>query len=172
MSAFTFTLIFTLPDEHQDPEEWVGALSNKGCDDALIGVGVTGRIALSFTRESQSAKEAVVSAIQDVKQAIPGVRLAEVTPDLVGLTDVAELLGFSRQYMRKVRVSRPSFPAPVHEGKTAIWHLEAVLSWLHETGTSAVPLPLLELSAVTRQCNLQREMAALDCELQRQLGRL
>ena len=93
-------------------------------------------------------------------------------PDLVGLTDIAELLGFSRQYIRKVMVSREAFPQPVHDGKTAIWHLEPVLRWMRETGVSKVPLPLVELSAVTRQCNLQRELADLDRNMQKQLGKL
>ncbi len=172
MSEFSFTLIFTLPQSRQDPALWLQALGENGCDDALAGTGVTGRIALHFIREAQTARQAVVSAIQDVKRIIPGAGLVEVTPDLVGLTDIAELMGFSRQYMRKLMVSHQAFPAPVHEGKTAIWHLESVLRWLRETGVSKVPLPLLELSAVTRQCNLQRELAALDSELQKQIGQL
>lgn len=172
MSEFSFTLIFTLPRNGKQPESWVEALGENGCDDALVGIGITGRIALNFTREAQNARQAVVSAIHDVKRIIPGSALVEVTPDLVGLTDVAELLGFSRQYMRKVMVSREAFPAPVHDGKTAIWHLDSLLHWLREVGVSKIPLPLLELSAVTRQCNLQRELAALDPDLQNQIGPL
>jgi predicted DNA-binding transcriptional regulator AlpA len=172
MSEFSFTLIFTLPEKDQDPAQWVEALGAKGCDDALVGVGVTGRIALNFIREAQEAKQAVVSAIKDVKRIIPGAELVEVMPDLVGLTDIAELLGFSRQYMRKVMVSRDAFPQPVHDGKTAIWHLEPVLRWMREAGVSKVPLPLVELSAITRQCNLQRELADLDPSVQKQLGQL
>lgn len=172
MSEFSFTLIFTLPEKGQSIDLWVEALGAQGCDDALVGVGVTGRIALNFMREAQDAKQAVVSAIKDVKRIIPGVELVEAMPDLVGLTDIAELLGFSRQYIRKVMVSREAFPQPVHDGKTAIWHLEPVLRWMSEAGVSKVPLALVELSAVTRQCNLQREIAALDPTVQKQLGQL
>ncbi|WP_455427442.1 helix-turn-helix transcriptional regulator [Dryocola sp. LX212] len=172
MSEFSFTLIFTLPEGQQDPAVWLEALGANGCDDALIGIGVTGRIALDFIREAPTATAAVVSAIEDVKRTVRGAALVEVTPDLVGLTDVAELLGYSRQYMRKVMVNRAAFPAPVHDGKTALWHLESVLRWLRENKVTQVPLPLLELSAVTRQCNLQRELAALDVALQNQLGKL
>ncbi|MCS3602275.1 putative DNA-binding transcriptional regulator AlpA [Buttiauxella sp. BIGb0471] len=172
MSEFSFTVIFTLPEKSQNPQQWVEALGAQGCDDALVGVGVTGRIALNFIREAQDAKQAVVSAIKDVKRIIPGAALVEVMPDLVGLTDIAELLGFSRQYMRKVMVSRDAFPQPVHDGKTAIWHLEPVLRWMREAGVSKVPLPLVELSAITRQCNLQRELADVDANIQKQLGQL
>lgn len=172
MAEFSFTLIFALPQNQLNPEEWVEVLGANGCDDALVGVGITGRIALDFIREARNAREAVVSAIKDVKSIIPGAVLIEVSPDLVGLTDIAELMGFSRQYMRKVMLGRQLFPAPVHEGKAAIWHLDSVLRWLQETGVSKVPLTLLELSAVTRQCNLQREIAALDTVMQNQLGQL
>lgn len=172
MAEFSFTLIFALPQNQLNPEEWVEVLGANGCDDALVGVGITGRIALDFIREARNAREAVVSAIKDVKSIIPGAVLIEVAPDLVGLTDIAELMGFSRQYMRKVMLGRQLFPAPVHEGKAAIWHLDSVLRWLQETGVSKVPLTLLELSAVTRQCNLQREIAALDTVMQNQLGQL
>jgi hypothetical protein len=72
----------------------------------LIGVGQAGRIALDFTREANTAFEAVSSAIADVKQAIPGAKLVEATPDLVGLTDVADIIGCSRQYMRKLMIAR------------------------------------------------------------------
>ncbi|WP_202303855.1 helix-turn-helix transcriptional regulator [Dryocola clanedunensis] len=172
MSEFSFTLIFTLPTDNQDPACWVEALGANGCDDALIGIGVTGRIALDFIREAPTAAAAVVSAIEDAKRTLRGAKLVEVTPDLVGLTDIAELLGYSRQYMRKVMVNRAAFPAPVHDGKTALWHLDSVLRWLRENKISNVPLPLLELAAVTRQCNLQRELASLDSTLQHELGKL
>ncbi len=98
---------------------------------ALVGIGQNGRIALDFIRESRSAFEAISTAISDVKNVIPDARLIEASPDLVGLTDVAEILGFSRQYMRKLTlVSGAEFPAPVHEGKSSIWHLAQVLMWL------------------------------------------
>jgi hypothetical protein len=37
-----------------------------------------------------------------VKKAIPMSRLIEATPDLVGISDLAALLGHSRQNMRKI----------------------------------------------------------------------
>lgn len=44
---------------------------------------------------------------------------------------MAELLGVSRQNMRKLMVTHPlSFPAPLHEGSAAIWHLTVLLEWL------------------------------------------
>lgn len=172
MAEYTFTLIFSLPNHQKDPEQWIAALGAGGCDDALIGIGVTGRVALNFIREAANAEEALVSAIQDVLRAVPGATLVEAAPDLVGLTDVAELLGFTRQYIRKVMVTREAFPLPVHDGKTALWNLETVLRWMRANRVMAVPAPLLEISVVTRQCNLRRALGALNPAFQHQLDNL
>lgn len=56
--------------------------------------------------------------------------------DLVELTDVADIVGVSRQNMRKLMLAHPgSFPAPVHEGGASIWHLADVLAWLQAKGS-------------------------------------
>jgi hypothetical protein len=94
-----------LADDDRDPEALVERLGEAGCDDALIGIGQPGRLALEFTREAESAEEAVRSALADVRGAVPLARLIEVAPDLVGLTDVAEIVGVSRQNMRKLMLS-------------------------------------------------------------------
>ena len=133
MNEYEFTLKFSLQDASIDPEMYVEQLGTEGCDDALIGIGQNGRIALNFTREANSAFEAISSSITDVKRVIPDANLIEATPDFVGLTDVAEILGFSRQNMRKLMLaSGTEFPIPVHEGKSSIWHLFQVLTWLRD----------------------------------------
>src|SRR5210317_1512390 len=99
MGPFNFTLRFALGAHDADPQLFVERLLAEGCDDALIGLGRPGRIALDFTREASSAADAILSALADVQRAIPEAKLVEATPDLVGLTDIANLLGFSRQYM-------------------------------------------------------------------------
>ncbi|ATF93592.1 Predicted transcriptional regulator [Cedecea neteri] len=172
MAEYTFTLVFTLPKGQKDPEKWVGALGAGRCDDALVGIGVTGRIALNFIREADSAEDALLSALRDVSGIIPGALLVEAAPDLVGLSDVAELLGVSRQYIRKVMVSREAFPAPVHDGKTALWNLEAVLRWMNSSGVKSIPSPLLDIAKVTRQCNLHRAMTDLNPVFQAKLNNL
>lgn len=172
MAEYTFTLIFSLPHGQKDPEQWVGMLGAGGCDDALVGIGVTGRIALNFTREAGCAEEALLSALKDVSRLIPDASLVEAAPDLVGLSDVAELLGVSRQYIRKVMVSREAFPTPMHDGKTALWNLEAVLQWLNNTGVKSIPAPLLDIAKVTRQCNLRRALTALNPAFQARLEKL
>jgi len=68
---------------------WRLSLATVGCDDALIGIGKRGKIALNFIRESSSAKEAVHSAIAQVVLAIPQAVFLEVNPDFISVTEVA-----------------------------------------------------------------------------------
>lgn len=140
---YTFGLKYQLATHDRDPEALVERLADAGCEDALVGIGQPGRLALEFTREADSAEVAMRSALKDVRRAVPSAHLIEATPDLVGLTDVAEFVGVSRQNMRKLMLAHSgTFPPPVHEGSTAIWHLADVLEWLrtragmHWTATS------------------------------------
>jgi len=155
---YIFTLKYQLADDDRDPEVLVERLGEAGCDDALIGIGQPGRLALEFTREADNAEAAVRSALADVRSAVPSARLIEVAPDLVGLTDVAEIVGVSRQNMRKLMLAYPSsFPAPVHEGCASIWHLADVLTWLQAKGSYLLPGGVLDVAQVALQVNLAKE---------------
>jgi hypothetical protein len=170
MGHYDFTLKFSLAQHDADPAVFVEQLLAKGCDDALIGIGQYGRIALDFTREATSADEAVLSALSNVQKIIPGAKLVEASPDMVGLTDIANILGFSRQYMRKLVVkSGPEFPLPVHDGKPAIWHLSTVLMWFMDKTSRNFDRSLLEVSRINMQCNLFKEAAGLDQDISERL---
>ena len=150
MNKYEFTLTFSLPDTQDDPERYLDALYEAGCDDALIGTGQVGSIALEFVREAESAAAAVNSAIANVKDVIPGAELIEVKPDLVGLTDVAEILKCSRQNIRKYMIGYADFPKPVYTGTASLWHLWEL------TGFSKFDFPrtIAELSRTTFEINL------------------
>ena len=155
---YTFTLKYPLTDDDRDARALVERLGEAGCDDALVGIGQPGRLALEFTREAADADEAVRSALADVRQAAPSARLIEVAPDLVGLTDVAEIVGVSRQNMRKLMLAHPgSFPAPVHEGSASIWHLADVLTWMQAKGGYALALGILDVARAALQVNVVKE---------------
>ena len=163
MNTYEFTLKFSLPASENDIEDLVERLGEAGCDDALIGIGQPGRIALDFAREADSALDAISSAFADIKQVVPGAKLIEATPDLVGLTDVADIVGCSRQNIRKIMVSSGgTFPHPVHEGKSALWHLSSLLIWLNERKSYQVADDLLEVASINRQLNVAKELAAID----------
>lgn len=155
---YTFTLKYQLADDDRDPEALVERLGEAGCDDALVGIGQPGRLALEFTREAVDAETAVRSALADVRSAVPSAKLIEVAPDLVGLTDVADIVGVSRQNMRKLMLAHPgSFPAPVHEGSASIWHLADVLAWLQARGSYSLAKDVLDVSRVALQVNVAKE---------------
>ena len=173
MASFGFTLKFSLPEDGVDPQTYIEQLGAAGCDDALIGIGLPGRIALDFDREAKSAYEAISSAIADVKSVVPDARLVEATPDLVGLTDVAQIIGCTRQNMRKLMLSSgAAFPPPVHDGKTAIWRLSKVLLWLREKKHYPIEETLLDIAATNMQFNIAKDTQEVDLSIQKHIHAL
>ncbi|MGB3430448.1 helix-turn-helix transcriptional regulator [Achromobacter sp.] len=155
---YTFTLKYQLADGDHDMDALVERLGAAGCDDALVGIGLPGRLALEFTREAESAQAAVYSALRDVGRAEPSAKLIEAAPDLVGLTDVAEIVGVSRQNMRKLMLAHPgTFPLPIHEGSTSIWHLADVLAWLQARGGYPQAERVADVARVALQVNAAKE---------------
>jgi len=159
MREYEFTLKFAIPTD------WARAtledrLFEAGCDDALVGTGQPGRLALTFTREAESADEAVETALRDVRQAVPVARLVEASPDLVGVSDIADLFAFSRQNMRKlVQSHAETFPLPLHEGRSSLWHLADVLEWFEGRQGRSVDPALREVARVSMVVNAERESA-------------
>lgn len=156
---YVFTLKYQLTDQDGDLDALVERLGAAGCNDALVGLGQPGRLALEFTRDADSATEAVRAALADVKSAIPTARLIEMSPDLVGLTDVADIVCISRQAMRKLMLAhRATFPLPLHEGTASLWHLAEVLDWLKTRGGYEFDAGLLEAARVAMEVNIEKEM--------------
>jgi predicted DNA-binding transcriptional regulator AlpA len=167
---FEFGMKFKIGASDGKPEEMVERLGKAGCDDAAVGIGQPGRVALDFAREARSIKEAMIGALRDVRKALPAAELIEVTPDFVGLTDVAEIVGVSRQNMRKLMLTHPAtFPAPVHEGSASVWHLAHVLRWLNQRGEYSVKQSLLDIATMAMQINLVKEAQELDAPVQKEV---
>ena len=163
MTEYEFTLKFNLQNAQTDPQEYVELLGRNGCDDALLGIGQRGRIAFSFIRGSTSAYEAVLSAIEDIRKVLPNARLVEAAPDFVGLTEIAELLGFTRQNMRKLMIrAGATFPAPVRDGKPTIWHLSQILVWMNKTRKYEVDGALIDVAKTNMEINLAAAIQDLD----------
>ncbi len=150
MKDYEFTLMFALPNDQDDPAQCLDALFDAGCDDAVVGTGTPGSISLEFIREAQSAGEAVDSAISDVGKAVPGAELIEAKPDLVGLTDVAEILNCSRQNVRKYMVAYRGFPRPAYMGNSQLWHLWEVARFQK----FSMPTAVAEIARATFKINL------------------
>ncbi|MFO1113866.1 MAG: DNA-binding protein [Rhodospirillales bacterium] len=157
---------FRLPEGGEGPSDWLDALFEAGCDDATIGIGKRGYIALDFTRGGGSSEHAVRSAIAAVTGAIPGAVLTEVGPDLVSLTDLAEMLECSRQNLRKyamgeIRGVRAPFPAPVFTGNPSLWRLAEVAAWLDQHTELRLAPPVTEVARIASRLNLDLQNARL-----------
>ena len=73
----TFTLTYQLLPDDNDMDAIMHRLTEAGCDDALVGIGQPGRLALEFVREATSSHGAIEVAIEDVRRALPNARLIE-----------------------------------------------------------------------------------------------
>ncbi|NET01217.1 MAG: DNA-binding protein [Sphaerospermopsis sp. SIO1G2] len=173
MQEYEFTLKFKLPNPDANPDMYINSLYESGCDDAIIGVGIRGFIGLNFIRQASSAYEAMSSAIKDVRKAIPQAELTEALPDLVGITDVAELIGCSRQNIQKLlSKSNSTFPVAVYVGSQSVWHLSEILTWLTKYKHYNIDQSLLEIAKTTRTINFTKESKNLDPEMQKQFQEL
>jgi len=173
MGYYDFTLIFVLPAAEAGVDDLVERLGSAGCDDAAVGIGKWGHLALAFTREAATASTALSSALADVRAAEPAARLVEAAPDFVGLTDVAALLGVTRQNVRKLILACDApAPVPVHEGRPTIWRLAKVLEWLRLEKAYSVREELLEIARATLQANLAVQARDADGDAQKGLAAL
>jgi hypothetical protein len=173
MQEYSFTLKFNFQDTYTDPNSYLEQLYECGCDDALIGIGKQGSIALDFIREASSAFEAISGAITNVKQVIPNAILTEASPDFVGLTDIAEIVGCTRQNIRNIILNdRSRSPLPVYEGTPSIWHLSEVLAWLKADKSYPIDEALLEVSKINMNFNIARNWRKIEPTLQENIKAL
>ena len=77
----TFQVVFAVSDA-DSLEPHLDALQAAGCDDAaFMGPASDGTFTAEFDREAATFPAAVVSAIDAIQAALPGVRLLRVLPD-------------------------------------------------------------------------------------------
>ena len=157
MAEYEFTLRFRLRSSDESPDAYLDDLFESGCDDAIVGVGGKGSISLNFTRNSDSAAEAVKSAIRDVYKAIPSATLLELAPDLMNTTEIADEITekvhkITRQVIRKYATGqsvkvKTRFPDAAISGSSSMWHLSEVLDWMVENNKIASPdlMPKVEV---------------------------
>jgi len=112
----------------------------------------------------------VLSAVLDVRLALPGATLIEAGPDYVGVSEVADLVRRSRQNIRKLLVGSGSWgPPPVHEGSSSLWHLAPVLLWLRDQKHYSIEDDLLDLATTNMQLNQVARESALGGEAEHRI---
>lgn len=130
MKTFEFAIIASSLDRNADDFE--SRFYDAGCDDATVAFQ-KGRIILDFAREAETAEDAIVSAIENVRAA--GAVVERVEPDpLVSLADIAARANMTRAAMTQYSKGQrgKGFPAPVARVTTdsPLWDWAAVARWL------------------------------------------
>jgi predicted DNA-binding transcriptional regulator AlpA len=78
------------------------------------------------------------------------------------MTDIARMLGCSRQNVRKYALNAAEFPKPIHAGESMLlWHLVEVVTWAQGVARYRDKLEpsTMELAAVTCKANLELQQA-------------
>lgn len=165
MTTFEFILKFVLTDDLVDAELYLDRLYEAGCDDALVGIGTKGRISLDFTREGADAETVVLSAINDVMEAIPDATFLEVSPDLVGVTQIADMIGYTRQNVLKLSAAHiDSFPVPHHEDKSyTLYNAHDVLKWwdIYKNDSACIEQSFKDLTLANKKINALNTLGEL-----------
>ena len=108
-----FALILT--GVHELTSEVENALFETGCDDATLSVQY-GFIYMEFSRMAESLKDAILSAIRDVRKAKIGADVWRVDEcNLVTPAEIARRIGRSRQLIHQYMTGKRGpggFPAP------------------------------------------------------------
>jgi len=117
--------------------EIVDAFYNAGCDDATLAIRC-GRLFATFSRTAVSIKDAILSAIANVRNAGVGADVLRVDYcNLVTQADIARKIGRSRQLVHLYMIGARGpggFPGPVCEiiDGTFLWLWCEVAYWLWE----------------------------------------
>ena len=91
MTDFEFDLIFTQPKGEFDVFKLSDAVFEAGFEDAVVGTGQAGLLAVALEAEGEDAESVIVHTAHLILQQLPnGYALREVRPDFVSLADVAK----------------------------------------------------------------------------------
>lgn len=133
MTTYDFTFVVDA-DPHSDDFE--DRFIDAGCDDATF-ILMRGAAAISFDREAASYKEAVFSALKQIKSA--GSEILRFEPDfLVSASDIAARSGLTRAAIGHFGKGdrRYGFPAPHSRlnSSSPLWDWVLVSEWLVKQG--------------------------------------
>ncbi len=130
-----FTLVL---DGIQDYDERMeDALFEAGCDDATLSKRC-GRVFLTFSRQAPSIRDAVLSAIGNVRKANVGATVLRVDlGNLVTQAEIARRIGRTRQLVHQYITGGRGpggFPAPACQlaEDSQLWYWCEVAHWLHQ----------------------------------------
>lgn len=160
MPLFNFTL--TLSGVTASTPGLEDTLFANGCDDALVCFYGTS-VYLEFDRESETLSSAILSAVHNIETAGIAARVESVDSTLVGLSDIAERTGLSRQAVALLKDGargRGQFPAPVQrvKGNSPLWSWRKVVEWLVSENRIVGDSPLVANARVLDSLNLALQL--------------
>lgn len=130
---YDFSLVLTGANELTTEVE--DAIFEAGCDDATLSVAY-GRLWMEFSRTAPSLKDAILSAIRDVRKANIGADVLQIDEcNLVTQSEIARRIGRTRQLVHQFingQRGPGGFPPPVCHlrAETPLWEWCAVSFWL------------------------------------------
>lgn len=134
MTQYEFTFVVEGVTVASDPD--VGVVFDEF--DGLLSVH-HGRHLLVVGAEGRTAPDAAQRLTARLRGALPHIRLVRLDPDLVGVSDIAERVGRSRQnvlqWVKGERRPEPPFPEPEGTvGRSPAWRWGEVNAWLAAFG--------------------------------------
>ena len=143
-----------------DDDSFLDRLYDAGCDDATVFFK-DGYVCLDFTRESENAESAVVSAIRDLERSDIGGTVERVEPeDLASLSEIASRVGVTRaslqKYARGESKVGKDFPAPVQNisvSRRELFSTVEVMRWMMQKKKSNISRHSLDLCTVIAKTN-------------------
>jgi hypothetical protein len=118
-------------------EDIENALFAAGCDDATINVR-SGQVFLTFSRRGASLKDAILSAIKDVRKANIGADVLRVDScGIVTQSEIARRIGRTRQLVHQYITGERGpggFPPPTYNvsDDSPFWSWRQVSRWLSQ----------------------------------------
>lgn len=179
MTEFDFKIFCRDVDTRDD--SFLDRLFEAGCDDATV-LFKDGYVCLDFSRESEDAENAVISAIRDVEKAGIGGSVERVEPeDVASLSEIAKRVKVTRASLQKYargesKVGR-DFPAPVQNisaSRRELFSTAEVMNWMLLKRKTDIPGHTLELCRVIAKTNLALmfSRARHDDDISRLIARL
>ena len=128
----TFNFLLNINSRHE-PEELTDLLFEAGCDDATL-FQRDGYLFMEFDRAALSLAAAIQSALDDIAKVNLTAKAVEPS-DLVNLSEMAERVGKSREYLRSLlagerKNSAPPTPIAGSNAKNRLWRWSEVSVWL------------------------------------------
>ena len=133
-----YEFLFVVDGVSIDDDEAVATLA--GAFDGVLSWN-RGLHRLAVSGPGRDSREAAATLVSRLAAALPGLRMVRLDPELVGISDIAQRIGHSRQnvlqWVNGERNGSRPFPAPEGcAGRSLVWRWADVNEWLRPLGVA------------------------------------